>query len=453
MFKFEEELNDEIIFFQGSYRREGLLVPGVFEHNIYTFGLNDRQDVDISVTPNGGRINLEFYRDSNNNRILDTEDELIERSSQGGTEVLDLQLSEGIYFVHVGIGEVTSSRNELVYELEIDNLNNDNFAPDLFKENTNNYVIESSQYNREGLLIPGLFEQEIYRFELTSREDVRINVSPNGGNVELNLYRDDNSNFRLDTEDNLIGRNHKNGSKGLNKTLAKGTFFVHVGLREVNRNRDDLVYDIDVNIGDNNEPVTLFPNNSTNFFLGGVSVSGSSSSSSSSSDPLFTENTRTFNVLFRDGEYTNTNILIPNESEHDIYTFQLEEERNIDISVSPSNGTLELELYEDTNNNGILDRSDELLDRSNTSGDQSFNRRLQEGTYFVHVGLSGVNNDVEQVDYQLTINSNPSLEMSTLSEDTITSSFSNDNNPLLNQELGQDISTLNSLVGFNQINF
>lgn len=43
--------------------------------------------------------------------------------------------------------------------------------------------------------------------------------------------------------------------------------------------------------------------------------------------------------------------------------------------------------------------------------------------------------------------------MSTLSEDIITSAFSNNNSSLLNQQFVQDISTLNSLVDFNQVNF
>lgn len=462
MFEDEETNNEEIQFFQGSYVNESFLIPGVRENDIYTFGVNESQDVDISVVPNGGDVELELYRDSNNNLGLDTTDELIARSDEQGTEVLDNILTEGTYFINVGLITLNKGNDQLVYEIEIDNDDNDLQSPTLFEENTNNYSIAPREvsYSRESLLIPGVFEHEIYSFRLKDRQQVDIAANPDGGDIQLELYRDSNKNGRLDTADELVARSNKRDTEVLDKQLAKGNYFVHVDLLSLNGGEDQLVYQIEIDTADNDPPpsIPLFNNNVNNFLVGIGPVTGSSSSDTSS--PLFTENTDDYDVEFRDNSYRDNNTLIPNQSEHHIYTFEIEEQRDIDIFVFPSGGSVLLELYQDTNNNQELDEEDNLITNSDRNGNQSLTEVLEAGTYFVHVGLfsddntNGSSDNTEELEYRIRINSNVPLDMSTSSEEIIpTNTLGRFGNTLFPQELGQNLDTVNNLFDSSNLNF
>ena len=77
--------------------------------------------------------------------------------------------------------------------------------------------------------------------------------------------------------------------------------------------------------------------------------------------------------------------------ENDVYEFDISGTRNINISLNniSAGDDADLSLYRDSNDNGVLDSSDELLTGSYRSGnaDDGINYRASEGTYFARVNL------------------------------------------------------------------
>ncbi|TVQ45490.1 MAG: hypothetical protein EA365_07420, partial [Gloeocapsa sp. DLM2.Bin57] len=383
-------------------------------------------NVDIDVFPNGGRVDLELYQDSNNNGRLDRDDQRIDRSNTSGNQSLNNRLAQGTYFTHVGLGRLNRGEDELNYEIEIDtNSNNNSRPPLLFEEKATNYEVEfrRGSYSNESFLIPNEFEHDIYTFELTRRTNVDIDVFPNGGRVDLELYQDSNNNGRLDRDDQRIDRSNTSGNQSLNNRLAQGTYFTHVGLGRLNRGEDELNYEIeiDTNSNNNSRPPLLFEEKATNY-----------------------------EVEFRRGSYSNESFLIPNEFEHDIYKIELNSREQIRISARPFNGSVTLELYQDDNNNGVLDRDDDLIETSDHQrGREVLTDTVPRGTYFAHVGFSKLNSGEDELNYSIEIEtSSNSSRISSLSEEIINSDQlgrNNNSNSWIPMESTEDVYGLNGL--------
>jgi hypothetical protein len=395
---FNNQNNYEVEFNRGIYTNNTFLIPNEFEHDVYIFDLNRRSNVGISVFPSGGELELELYRDRNNNDRLDRNDQLLDRSSGRSDQFLSNTVAQGTYFTHVGLNRLDRGARTLDYTIEINTNSNNNSGPSLlFPENSTNFnvVFRRGSYSNESFLIPDELEHDIYTFELTSRHNVDISVFPSGGRVELELYRDINNNGRLDIRDELLDRSNRRGDQFLNNRLAQGTYFTHVGLNRLDRGEDELVYNLEIqtNSNNNSRPPLLFPENTTNF-----------------------------DVVFRRGSYSNESFLIPDQFEHDLYKIDLERRDQIRISARPFNGRIALELYQDDNNNGRLDVEDDLIETSdNRNGREVLTDTVPRGTYFAHVGLSRIDRGEDQLDYSIEIEtSSNSSRMSSLSVENIT---------------------------------
>lgn len=97
--------------------------------------------------------------------------------------------------------------------------------------------------------------------------------------------------------------------------------------------------------------------------------------------------------------------LLENRYENDIYEFDITGSRNIDLSLNSleAGDDADLYLYEDTNNNGILDESDLTLSSSVTTGNDDFiNYQANEGTYFARVSFFSSESD-DRIDYNLEL--------------------------------------------------
>ncbi len=399
---FNNQNNYEVEFNRGTYTNTTFLVPKEFEHDVYTFELNRRSNLGISVFPSDGEVELELYRDRNNNGKLDSKDQLIDDTSGRDDLFLSNQLAQGTYFSHVGLLRLDRGKRTLDYTIEI-NTNNDNNSqpPLLFPDNSDNFDVTFRRgvYTNESVLIPDEIEHDIYTFKLNSRGDVDISVFPTGGRVELELYRDSNNDGRLDVRDELLARSNRRGDQSLNNRLAKGTYFTHVALNKLDRGEDELDYDLE------------------------ISTDGQNNSGSSL---LFPDNSANFDVRFRQGSYNNESFLIPDEIEHDIYKIDLNRREQIRISARPFNGKITLELYQDSNNNGKLDTQDDLIETSdNLNGREVLTDRVPVGTYFAHVGLSRLDRGEDELNYSIEIKTSGNnsrlspLSLESISTDTL----------------------------------
>ena len=107
-----------------------------------------------------------------------------------------------------------------------------------------------------------------------------------------------------------------------------------------------------------------------------------------------------------------TTFLRDNVFENDIFEFDLTGTRDINLSLNniSSGDDADLFLYRDSNNNGILDFSDELVASSRNGGnrDDSINLEAQAGgTYFARVNYFSGGSD-GRINYDLDLSANSS---------------------------------------------
>lgn len=92
--------------------------------------------------------------------------------------------------------------------------------------------------------------------------------------------------------------------------------------------------------------------------------------------------------------------------ENDVYEFDLSKASNLNISLNniSAGDDADLYLYRDSNGNGLLDASDELVSQSNNFGDSNdlINYEAVAGTYFTRIEFYNGGNDAT-IDYDLDL--------------------------------------------------
>jgi len=120
--------------------------------------------------------------------------------------------------------------------------------------------------------------------------------------------------------------------------------------------------------------------------------------------------------------YSNSTFLTEDEYENDIYSFSVEENSNLNLSVNniSEGDDADLELYQDNNNNGELDENDSLIDGSynlHNADDSIDNINLEPGNYFARVSLFEGSDDGQlNYDFNLSANSDTPEEDNNLGE-------------------------------------
>ena len=97
--------------------------------------------------------------------------------------------------------------------------------------------------------------------------------------------------------------------------------------------------------------------------------------------------------------------LTENLYENDVYEFDTNGSRNINLSLTSleSGDDADLYLYEDSNSNGILDDDDYVLSSSIlANGEDSINYQANEGTYFARVNYASSESD-DRINYSLEL--------------------------------------------------
>ena len=111
--------------------------------------------------------------------------------------------------------------------------------------------------------------------------------------------------------------------------------------------------------------------------------------------------------------------LTENLYENDVYEFDTNGSRNINLSLTSleSGDDADLYLYEDSNSNGILDEDDYVLSSSViANGVDTINYQANEGTYFARVSYFGSESD-DRIDYTLELSADITDTESSIDKD------------------------------------
>ena len=254
---------------------------------------------------------------------------------------------------------------------------------DLF-ENQSNYevgYVGRTAYENSTFLSEGSLENDVYHFSLEEVGDLDVSLYnlSSGDNADLQLYQDTNGNSFLDANDELL-----DGSYNLGDTddsiryanAAAGNYFTRVSY--FNGGYDGYVdYDLSLVL---EEPVVEdYFDYQFNYDLGNIDRS----------------------------TVERSTLLLEGLFENDVYQFSISEVSNLDLSLSTLDAAddADLQLYLDTNNNGVLNAGDELIDGSyGVAGLEDVIDRDQAaaGTYFARVSYFNGGADAS-IDYDLSL--------------------------------------------------
>lgn len=227
----------------------------------------------------------------------------------------------------------------------------------------------------------GVYENDVYSFSLDEIGDLDISLYnlSSGDDADLQLYRDSNDNGYLDANDEFIDGSYNAGDADDSiryDDAPVGNYFTHVNYFS---GGDDGYIDYSLSL------VSQEPSNENlfdfqfNYELGVV-------------DRTTTERS----TFLSQGVY-----------ENDVYRFSLSETSNIDLTLNSLDSTddADLQLYQDTNDNGYLDANDQYIDGSYAlagSTDTIDYDAASAGTYFAHVDYY-YGGDDGYIDYDLTL--------------------------------------------------
>lgn len=238
---------------------------------------------------------------------------------------------------------------------------------DLFQNqwNSNLGSVGRTPTNTSLYLEQGLYENDVYQFEVEEAGDLNISLTSSpGDDADLELYLDSNHDGVLDAGDELVQGSYLGSDTvdtiELEQAAEDTTYFARVSY--YNGGDDNYInYDLSLYTEESDATEDRFVNQYT-FDVGTVG--------------------RT--------PYENSTSLIAGVYENDIYSFNLGEVGDLDISLNnlSAGDDADLALYYDSNNNGHLDASDEFVQGSVNSGDADDSIRYEDapaGNYFTRV--------------------------------------------------------------------
>ena len=254
---------------------------------------------------------------------------------------------------------------------------------DLF-ENQFNYevgYVGRTAYENSTFLSEGSLENDVYHFSLSEvgNLDVSLHNLSHGDDADLQLYYDTNGNSHLDAHDELLDGSYNLGDADDSiryDHAAAGDYFTRVSYFDGGY---DGVVDYDLSIVSEEHIAEDYFEYSFNYDLGNIDRS-----------------TVERSTYLSEGLY-----------ENDIYQFSISEVSNLDFSLSSldAEDDADLQLYHDTNHDGVLNAEDELLDGSyEVAGleDAIDYDQAAAGTYFARVSYFNGGADT-YVDYDLSL--------------------------------------------------
>lgn len=305
--------------------------------DVFEFDIVNRRDINLFLygISAGDDADLRLFQDSNGNGILDSGDQELAISINGGSnnDAIGYQANAGKYFAEVS--RFSASSGPLSYSLDL-----------------------SGTFDL-GFLKSGLIDRrrsasasdptDVYEFDLRNNRILNLylyDISA-GDDVDLNLYFDSNRNGVFDSQDRNVASSRfgSNSDDVIDYNARKGTYFVEVE-RYAPGSNGSVAYNIGLSATIDIGTLTNSPDQRN-----GYSVTPS--------DPT------------------------------DVYEFDLASNDTINLLLHniTNRDDADLALYEDTNNNGIFDVNDAQIASSSASGnaDETITYVANAGTYFAEV--------------------------------------------------------------------
>lgn len=211
--------------------------------NIYQFEIADSptQTHNLSLRLHDilgqSNIDIDLYADTNNNGILDNDDQRVAYSYNTGTadESIDYSATAGTYFAQ--IAPASSIGFLSTYTLDI------KAAPAVelvAKHAVTEYdeaaydigVLGNDRVSRDRFNLSAVEPIDIFEFSVSQYTDVTLHLhSIDNGDADLWLYKDVNENGMLDIEDDFVGSSFRDGygiEENITYRAEAGTYFAEV---------------------------------------------------------------------------------------------------------------------------------------------------------------------------------------------------------------------------------
>ncbi len=312
--------------------------------DIFEFTANNNQQIALylhEISANDD-ADLYLYADSNDNGILDSDDLLVDSSTNAGNnnDVIDYTSTGGTYFAQVeryGAGSFGS----VTYDLDL-SVNYDVGNLTASPISKNNYNVSVSD------------PIDVFEFNLTADSTIHLNLHgiSIGDDADLMLY-EDNGNGIFDSGDLLVTSSTAAGNNDdiINYRGSEGTYFAQVS-RYAAGSIGDVSYDLDLSTTSGGASNLL----GAEFVVGDI-------------------NSHTPDQFGFVGDTDTT----------DTYSFSLGLFEGVDIQLTGLTSDADIRLIEDFNSNGIVDAG-EVIDESFFAGSSSENITLEfSGDYLLQV--------------------------------------------------------------------
>lgn len=179
-------------------QRSTFLQDNVYENDVYEFDISGTRNINLSLNniSNGDDADLELYRDSNGNGVLDSSDEYVTGSYRGGNsdDSINYRASSGTYFARVDYYD-WGSEGRLDYDLDL--------SATSTRTASNTVAVESDLGNLSGDTsrsgwVGNSDTTDTYEFDLGLYEGVDISLSGLSSDADIRLIQDRNNNGVVD---------------------------------------------------------------------------------------------------------------------------------------------------------------------------------------------------------------------------------------------------------------
>jgi hypothetical protein len=315
----------------------------------YKFNTTAITDFNANISGLSSGVYLYLYRDNNNNGQIDST-ERVDYEYTTTTDNISQILTKGTYFFAV------EKYGSTTYNLTLTTTAYPTYTP------TPEPGATTSTARNLGALagtfttkdyVGNLDSTDYYKFSVNAVSDFNANISGLADGVYLYLYRDNNNNGQIDTNER-VDYEYATSTDNISQILTKGTYFFAV--EKYGSTRYDL-----------NLTATPY------------------SSYTSNPDPGDTASTAR-NLGTLSGTFTAKDY-VGNLDNKDFYKFTVSGAKpawNLNANLTTLNGGAYMYLYRDNNLNGQID-SGERIDYEYVSTTDSISRSLTPGNYFLSV--------------------------------------------------------------------
>ena len=195
----------------------------------FEFDITGVRDVNLNLhrISAGDDADLRLFRDTNGNRIFDSDDVLVASSVRGSNrdDSINRTLGAGTYFAQV-LRFGPGSSGIVDYDLDLSATSGG--APSPLLPNEFNFGNLSGDRSRTGA-VNNSNTSDTYRFALSAGERVNVGLTGLSADADVRVIRDLNNNQRVDAGE-VVGSSARFGSlpESINNITGPGNYFVQV---------------------------------------------------------------------------------------------------------------------------------------------------------------------------------------------------------------------------------